>query len=42
MSYARSIESLPTSTTPQEMGNMIRTELARWKKVVREADIGAK
>ena len=30
---------VPTSTTPQEMGGMIRTELARWKKVVAEAGI---
>jgi tripartite-type tricarboxylate transporter receptor subunit TctC len=37
--HLESIGMVPTSTTPQEMGNMIRTELARWKKVVTEAGI---
>jgi hypothetical protein len=30
---------VPTWTTPQEMGVMISTELARWRKVVSEAGI---
>ena len=33
------IGMVPTWTTPQEMGEMIRTELARWRKVVSEAGI---
>ncbi len=37
--HLESIGMVPTSTTPQEMGAMIRTELARWKKVVTEAGI---
>lgn len=37
--HLEAIGMVPTSTTPQEMGNMIRTELARWKKVVAEAGI---
>jgi len=40
--FAKHLESIgmvPTSTTPQEMGGMIRSELARWKKVVAEAGI---
>ncbi|MGA0025328.1 MAG: Bug family tripartite tricarboxylate transporter substrate binding protein [Burkholderiales bacterium] len=37
--HLEAIGMVPTSTTPQEMGRMIRTELARWKKVVREAGI---
>ncbi|MBY0268572.1 MAG: tripartite tricarboxylate transporter substrate binding protein [Burkholderiales bacterium] len=37
--HLESIGMVPTSSTPQEMGGMIRTELARWKKVVAEAGI---
>lgn len=37
--HLESIGMVPTYTTPQEMGNMIRTEFARWKKVVAEAGI---
>jgi len=37
--HLESIGMVPTSTTPQEMGEMIRTELARWKKVVADAGI---
>ncbi len=37
--HLEAIGMVPTSTTPQEMGNMIKTELARWKKVVAEAGI---
>ncbi len=37
--HLESIGMVPTSTTPKEMGDMIRTELARWKKVVAEAGI---
>lgn len=37
--HLESIGMVPTSTTPQEMAGMIRTELARWKKVVAEAGI---
>ena len=31
----------PAYTTPKEMGDLIRTELARWTKVVRDAGIQA-
>jgi tripartite-type tricarboxylate transporter receptor subunit TctC len=31
----------PASSTPAEFGNMIRTELARWKKVIKAAGITA-
>ncbi len=37
--HLESIGMVPTSTTPQEMAEMIRSELARWKKVVAEAGI---
>ncbi len=37
--HLENIGMVPTSTTPQEMGNMIRTELARWRKVVKDAGI---
>ena len=37
--HLESIGMVPTSTTPQEMGNMIRTELARWRKVIKDAGI---
>lgn len=37
--HLEAIGMVPTWTTPQEMGSMIRTELARWKKVVAEAGI---
>jgi tripartite-type tricarboxylate transporter receptor subunit TctC len=29
----------PASSTPKEMADMIRTELARWTKVIRDAGI---
>lgn len=37
--HLESIGMVPTWTTPKEMGGMIRTELARWSKVVRDAGI---
>ena len=37
--HLESIGMVPTWTTPKEMGAMIRTELARWRKVVADADI---
>ncbi|MCE2998513.1 MAG: Bug family tripartite tricarboxylate transporter substrate binding protein [Betaproteobacteria bacterium] len=37
--HLEGIGMVPTSTTPQEMAEMIRSELARWKKVVAEAGI---
>lgn len=37
--HLEAIGMVPTWTTPQGMGTMIRTELARWKKVVAEAGI---
>ncbi len=37
--HLESIGMVPTWTTPKEMGVMIRTELARWTRVVRDAGI---
>lgn len=37
--HLEAIGMVPTWTTPQEMGSMIRNELARWKRVVAEAGI---
>jgi tripartite-type tricarboxylate transporter receptor subunit TctC len=40
--FTRSIEAIglePASSTPKEMGDMIRTELARWTKVIKAAGI---
>ena len=37
--YLDSIGLEPASSTPKEMGDMIRTELARWTKVIRDAGI---
>lgn len=37
--HLEAIGTVPTWTTPQEMGSVIRTELARWKKVVAAAGI---
>lgn len=37
--HLESIGMVPTSTTPQEMGTMIRTELARWRQVIKDAGI---
>ena len=37
--HLESIGMVPTWTSPKEMGEMIRTELARWQKVVSEAGI---
>jgi len=37
--HLESIGMVPTWTTPKEMGAMIRTELARWRKVVADAGI---
>lgn len=42
--FSKQLESMglePAWTTPQEMGKLIRTELTRWTKVVRDADIQA-
>ena len=36
-----SISMEPASSTPKELGDMIRTELARWTKVIRDAGIQA-
>ncbi len=37
--HLEAIGMVPTWTTPKEMGGMIRTELERWSKVVRDAGI---
>ena len=37
--HLEAIGMVPTWTTPREMGGMIRTELERWSKVVRDAGI---
>lgn len=37
--HLESIGMVPTWTTPQDMGKMIQTELARWRKVVADAGI---
>ena len=37
--YIESIGLVPASSTPQELGDMVRTELARWTKVIRDAGI---
>ena len=37
--HLESIGMEPASSTPKELGDMIRTELARWTKVIREAGI---
>jgi tripartite-type tricarboxylate transporter receptor subunit TctC len=40
--FVKQIESIglePASSTPQELGEMIRTELARWSKVIKTAGI---
>ena len=40
--FRKQLESMglePASSTPKEMGDLIRTELARWTKVIREAHI---
>jgi tripartite-type tricarboxylate transporter receptor subunit TctC len=37
--HLEAIGMVPTWTTPGEMGGMIRTELARWKKVIAEAGV---
>lgn len=37
--HLEGIGMVPTWTSPKEMGEMIRTELARWQKVVSEAGI---
>ena len=39
--YVESIGLEPASSTPKEMGDLIRTELARWTKVIRDAGIQA-
>jgi len=42
--FAKQLDTLglePASSTPQEFGDMIRTELARWTKVIRDAGIQA-
>jgi tripartite-type tricarboxylate transporter receptor subunit TctC len=40
--FTKQLESIglePASSTPKEMGDLIRTELARWTKVIRDAHI---
>jgi len=37
--HLQSIGMEPASSTPKEMGDMIRTELARWTRVIRDAGI---
>ncbi|MCI3952505.1 MAG: transporter substrate-binding protein [Burkholderiales bacterium] len=37
--HLESIGMEPASSTPKELGDMIRNELARWKKVIRDAGI---
>ncbi|MGQ0526049.1 MAG: Bug family tripartite tricarboxylate transporter substrate binding protein [Betaproteobacteria bacterium] len=37
--YLESIGVEPASSTPKELGNMIRSELARWTKVIKDAGI---
>jgi tripartite-type tricarboxylate transporter receptor subunit TctC len=40
--FTKQIESIglePASSTPKEMGDLIRSELARWTKVIRDAGI---
>jgi tripartite-type tricarboxylate transporter receptor subunit TctC len=40
--FVKQLESIglePASSTPREMGDLIRTELARWTKVIKEAHI---
>ncbi len=42
--FSKHLESIgmePASSTPKELGDMIRTELARWTKVIRDAGIQA-
>jgi tripartite-type tricarboxylate transporter receptor subunit TctC len=42
--FAKQLDALgmePASSTPKELGDMIRTELARWTKVIRDAGIQA-
>ncbi len=39
--YLESIGMEPASSTPKELGDMIRSELARWTKVIRDAGIQA-
>jgi tripartite-type tricarboxylate transporter receptor subunit TctC len=37
--YLESVGMEPASSTPKELGDMIRTELARWTKVIRDTGI---
>jgi tripartite-type tricarboxylate transporter receptor subunit TctC len=40
--FSKQLESIglePASSTPKEMGDLIRTELARWTSVIRSAGI---
>jgi tripartite-type tricarboxylate transporter receptor subunit TctC len=37
--YVESIGLVPASSTPKELGDMVRTELARWTKVIHDAGI---
>ena len=39
--HLEGIGMVPAWTSPQEMGTMIRSELARWKKVIAEAGVKA-
>jgi len=43
--FCKSLEALglePVSSTPAELGNRIKSELARWTKVIKDAGIGEK
>lgn len=43
--FRKSLEALglePVSSTPAELGNRIKSELARWTKVIKDAGIGEK
>jgi len=37
--FIESIGLVPASSTPQELGELVRTELTRWAKVIRDAGI---
>ena len=37
--FVESIGLVPASSTPKELGDMVRTELARWTKVIHDAGI---
>jgi tripartite-type tricarboxylate transporter receptor subunit TctC len=40
--FVKHVEAIglePASSTPKEMGDLIRTELARWTRIIRRAGI---